>query len=148
MEGIEEYSVNERCMAQSFMALVGKALGMAQVLWWSWVYFQCGTVLCASDLENDTYETPGWRNRGYLLCKIFSFAMFLSGWWESEVLRSNPSWKGHISIQVRRPSSRMHLVSQRGPDKLFHYFLPQLQDCNSGYTCACEGKDNFFVPVN
>lgn len=31
-KGIEEYSVNGRSMAQSFMASIGKALGMAQVL--------------------------------------------------------------------------------------------------------------------
>lgn len=44
-------------------------------------------------MENSTYDTPGWRDRGYLLCKTFSFMRSLLGGWKLGVSRTNPSCK-------------------------------------------------------
>lgn len=90
--------------------------GMAQVLW---AYFQCGEMLCDSNLKNGTYETPGWRDRAYSLCKKNKpfYELFIREW-ELEVSRTNPSWgEEHTSFQARR-ASRMHLASQRGSDNI------------------------------
>lgn len=71
MEGIEEYSVNERCTAPSVTVSTRSTLSSLMGL-----RIPCSTVLCDSDLERSTSKGPGWRDRGCLLCKIFCFISF------------------------------------------------------------------------